>query len=72
MSDEWMGEVYHVGFWITWVITFLIVWIGCALEYGFLGFALAWMPAVIVAYIAAFLWPLILLGVVVVALKIWG
>ena len=68
---DW-GEIYEVGAYITWVIVFLCVWIGCALEYGFLGFALAWMPAIIVAYIAALIWPLILFGVVFVAYKIWG
>jgi hypothetical protein len=72
VSDEWIGEAYYVGFWITWVLTFLIVWIGCSLGYGFLGFALGWMPAIIVAYIAAFIWPLLLFGVALVAFKIWG
>jgi hypothetical protein len=66
------GDFYRIGFWITWVLTFLIVWVGCSLEYGFLGFALAWMPAVIIAYIAAFLWPLIAVLIFVVALKLWG
>jgi hypothetical protein len=65
------GEVYHIGFWITWVLTFLIVWICCSLGYGFLGFALGWMPACIVAYIVAAIWPLILFGVVVIVIKLW-
>ena len=33
---------------------------------------LAWMPAAIVAYIAAVIWPLILFGVVFAAFKILG
>ena len=66
------GEIYQIGYWITWVLMFLVVWIGCTLQYGFLGFALAWMPAIIVATALAFLWPLLLLGVVIIAVKIWG
>jgi len=66
------GEIYQIGYWIIWVLIFLAVWIGCSLGYGFLGFALGWMPAAIIASVVAFLWPLILLVIVVVALKIWG
>jgi len=68
---DW-GEVYEVGAWIAGVLTFFIVWIGCSLEYGFLGFALGWMPAYIVANIVAAIWPLILAGIVFVAIKIRG
>jgi hypothetical protein len=67
-----MDDIYEIGGWITWIVTFLIVWIGCSVGYGFFGFALGWMPAIIVAYIAAYLWPLILLGVVVVVIKLWN
>jgi hypothetical protein len=65
------GDIYRVGFWITWVLTFLIVWIGCSVDYDFLGFALGWMPAIIVGLIAAYLWPLILVVGYVAVLKFW-
>jgi len=64
-------DIYRIGYWITWVLIFIAVWIGCALEYGFLGFALAWMPAAIVASVVAFLWPLLLFGVFVIVIKLW-
>jgi hypothetical protein len=67
-----MGNAYHIGYWITWVLVFLAVWIGCSLQYGFMGFALAWMPAAIIATVIAFLWPLILLGGIVIVLKLWN
>ncbi len=62
-------SVYQIGFWITWVITFLIVWTACASE-GVVGFCLGWIPAIIIAYIAAHLWPLIAVIVFVVAMKL--
>jgi hypothetical protein len=65
------GDIYEVGGWITGAITFLTVWIGCAIGYGFLGFALGWMSAAIIAYIAALLWPLILFVGFCVVLKLW-
>jgi hypothetical protein len=43
---------------------------GSVLAYGFLGFALGWMPAYILANIVAAIWPLLLIGVVAVAFKI--
>ncbi len=65
------GDLYRIGYWITWALIFLGVWIGCAMEYGFLGFALAWMPAAIIATIAAFLWPLLLFGVIALVAKMF-
>jgi len=47
------GEVYHIGFWITWAITFLIVWVCCATE-GMIGFCLSWMPAVFIVFLWRF------------------
>ena len=67
---DW-GDVYRIGFWITWVLTFLIVWIACSTE-GIIGFCLGWMPAIIIAYIVAFLWPMLLIGIFVVVLKLWN
>ena len=67
---DW-DSIYEIGFWITWVLTFLIVWFACSSE-GMIGFCLGWMPAVIIAYIAAYLWPLILLIVLFVVIKLWN
>ena len=64
-------DIYRIGYWISWVLIFFAVWIGCALEFGFMGFALAWMPAAIVATIAAFLWPLILFGLIFLTTRLW-
>ena len=68
---DW-GEIYHVGGWIAGVIAFLIVWIGCSVTYGFLGFALGWIPAYIIANIVAAIWPLLLFGIVFVVIKLWN
>lgn len=50
---------------ITGGLVALAIWIGCTVGYGFLGFALGWMPAAIVGAIVGFLvmlfWPFFLL-----------
>lgn len=38
----WIGSLSAIA-------TFFLVWIGVSLSYGFLGFALGWLPAIIVA-----------------------
>lgn len=46
------------------VPVFIGVWIYCIFAYGFLlGVGLGWLPAMIVAVIAGFLWPIILLAI---------
>ena len=63
MSDD---DVYQLGFTITAFIVFVGSWIYCISEYGFLlGVGLGWLPSIIVAYIAGFLWPLIVIGIAV-------
>ena len=66
-----MEDWYDIGAWITGAIVFVAIWGYCAAAYGFLGFALGWMPAVIIAIILAFLWPLIVLILVVGGVLIW-
>lgn len=45
------------------VPVFIGVWIYCIFAYGFLlGVGLGWLPAMIVAVIAGFLWPFIALA----------
>jgi hypothetical protein len=56
---------YWIGYWISWVLIFVGCWIYCVAEYGFLlGVGLGWLPSLIVALVASFFWPLLLLGVV--------
>lgn len=66
--DDW----YDVGAWITGVIVFVAIWGYCAAAYGFLGFALGWMPAMLLAGIIGAIWPLIamLIGIAVLVLVV--
>ena len=58
-------DTYITGAYITGVITFFGIWIYAFASWGFLvGLAIGWLPAMIGAYIFGFLWPLILLVVV--------
>ena len=67
-----MEDWYGVGAWITGMVTFFGIWIYCSLAFGFLGFAIGWLPAWIVAGIAAVIWPLIALLLVATALFFWA
>jgi CheY-like chemotaxis protein len=67
-----VSTVYLVGAWITGVVTFIGCWIYAIGSYGFLlGVGLGWLPSAIVAVIAAYLWPLLLLVVIVIAALIF-
>lgn len=56
--------MYGVWFAITWVLAFVIGYIYAIYEYGFLlGGGLGWIPAAIVATVAAALWPLVALAI---------
>lgn len=61
--------------WATGGITFLVAWIYCMSEYGFLfGFGLGWLPAAILAaivgFVVRFLWGPILGLVAILALQL--
>ena len=59
-------HVYSVGQIITSTIVFICCWIYAILEYGFLfGVGFGWLPSLIVAIIAGFLWPLLLIALFV-------
>jgi hypothetical protein len=63
-NNEW----YRVGYKISWVLIFICCWIYCIASYGFLmGVGLGWLPSAIVASLASFLWPLLVVGVVALA-----
>lgn len=55
---------YWVGYKISWFLIFIGSWIYCIASYGFLlGVGLGWLPSLIVAYFASFLWPVAALGI---------
>lgn len=58
--DDYPGIVgYLVG-----VVTFIGCWIYAIAAFGwFLGIGLGWLPSIFIALIAAYVWPLILLGI---------
>lgn len=61
-----MENTYGTGATITGVLTFIIVWIYALMSWGFLlGLVFGWIPALIAAFIAAVLWPVVavLLGI---------
>ena len=52
---------YERGYGISFVIIFLCSWAYCTAIYGFLfGFGLGWIPSLILAGLASFLWPVLL------------
>lgn len=64
-DDLFSDTIYPIGVIITGLITFVVTWIYCIATYGFLlGVGLGWLPAIIVAYIVGYLWPLILIGII--------
>lgn len=66
------GGGYWVGYWIAWVITFIGCWIYAIAAYGFLlGVGLGWLPSAIVATVVSFLWPLIVIGIAILAYLIF-
>lgn len=66
-NSEQIGLIFVVGAWITGFVVFVGSWIYCIATYGYLlGVGLGWLPSIIVAVIAGFLWPLIALAIVVI------
>ncbi|MBR0681133.1 hypothetical protein GXW74_11600 [Roseomonas eburnea] len=70
-GSDWVGAVYAGGAGLTGFVVFFGSWVYCIAHYGFLlGVGLGWLPSLIVAVVAAALWPiaalllLLLLGVV--------
>lgn len=72
MSGDDNDALNRLGFIVTWWITFIGCWIYCIAAYGFLlGVGLGWLPSLIAASVAAYLWPLVALGIVVLLLSIF-
>ncbi|MEK7574512.1 MAG: hypothetical protein AAB514_03215 [Patescibacteria group bacterium] len=60
-----MGDGYIIGAYITGALVFIGVWIYAIASWGFLvGIAIGWLPAIIAAFIAGLLWPLVVLVVI--------
>ena len=71
MTDD--SEVYTTIAILTGVVVFIGSWIYCINEYGFLiGVGVGWIPSIIVAGIAAALWPIFWLGVALMAVMSMG
>ena len=59
------ADAYKLGYVITWLIVFIALWVYAVFEYGYLlGVGLGWLPAIIVATLVSFLWPLLLIAVI--------
>lgn len=66
------SDHYALGAVWTGFIVFVGTWIWCISEYGFLlGVGLGWLPSAIVAFLAAWLWPLIAIAVAWLAYMIF-
>jgi len=69
------GEIYRKGIWVVGIIAAIIAWIYAIATYGFfLGLGLGWIPSIIIGAVVGLLWPLlvvgglILLGIIVYAM----
>lgn len=64
-------RVYIVGYWISFVVLFVGFWIYCIADYGFLiGVGIGWLPSAIAAGVLSAVWPLLVLGVIIVISKL--
>jgi hypothetical protein len=62
-----VNPLYALGALVTGGITFIVSYIYCIANYGFLlGVGLGWLHSFIVAVVAAILWPLIALALAAV------
>lgn len=67
------GTFYMTGFWIVWIPVFFGVWIYTISSWGILtGVIIGWIVSVIVAAIVGFLWPLIVVVILIFLLVIFA
>ena len=63
---------YSLGAAITAIVVFPVCWIYCVTTYGFfLGVGLGWFPSIVIAALAALLWPIIALSLIALLLFIF-
>jgi hypothetical protein len=66
IADIAESDWYGVGAIITFCLVFVTSWIYCIATYGFLfGVGLGWLPSLIVGGLAALLWPLLVVLIVI-------
>lgn len=71
-DDLWTETIYPAGGLVTGFIAFVVLWIYCIAEYGFLlGVGLGWLPSSIIAVIVGYLWPLILIAIAILVFLIF-
>jgi two-component system, chemotaxis family, chemotaxis protein CheY len=67
------GAWYWIGYVVCWIVLFLGCWIYCIASYGFLlGVGLGWLPSAIAASLLSFLWPLVVVALVIVAYALFA
>jgi hypothetical protein len=67
MKPEAAGGCYVAGVQIVGGLTFIISYIYCIAEYGFLfGFGLGWLPSMFLAAIVGALWPLVVIALIAI------
>ena len=61
-----MEKIYQIPAVIVGIITFIICWLYCIEEYGFLiGGSIGWFPSAIAGFIVGALWPIIIVAVII-------
>ncbi|MDO8468225.1 MAG: hypothetical protein Q7S29_00505 [Candidatus Peribacter sp.] len=59
--------IYFIVAIIVGLLTFIGVWIYALFSWGFLiGLAIGWLPALIAAWVAGLLWPLVVAAAVII------
>ena len=67
---DW-DDINSIGRVVVGTITFIALYIFAIVRYGYLlGVGLGWLPAAIIAVIASFLWPVVVLGIVLILLSL--
>lgn len=64
-----MTNLYKTAATLHFFILFLVLWAYAAMEFGFLGICLGWIPAGIGALALSLFWPLLDLGLLWVVMR---
>ena len=65
-----MKDIYFSGGHFFFYVAFIIAWIAFTLNVGFFGFVFGWFPSLFIAGIVGMLWPLVFIGVFIIALSV--
>jgi len=66
MEEQKNENTYITGVWIAGIICFLATWIYACSTWGFLiGLMFGWIPALIAGIIGGFLWPILMLLIII-------